>query len=843
MAIDAMNEHGTQKAAPPPEVRRSFARRLLRLLALGAGGALLGVAGVVGAFAYHGRDLPPFQALTDYRPPQVSRVFDRNGVQVAEFFHERRTLVPIERIPLVLKQAVIAAEDSSFYEHKGLDYAGIARALLKDAAHFRLAQGASTITQQVVKNLVLSPERSVARKIKEAILARRIEQNLSKDEILYIYLNHMLFGHVRYGVEEASRFFFDKPVEKLTLGEAALLAGLLQSPAKLSPINHPDRAKARQTYVLRQMAENRFISRQEAEEEIERPIALAPRGFRSVGPYYAEEIRRTLVARYGEELVYEGGLRVEVGMDRHLQELCDAALKRGLEEVDRRFGLKPPALSVDAKVLAAARPRLEARERTVGTRRSGPRPELAWDFGHATAESLESPDGLVDVVDQEVLEPGAVVVAPVASVGEGEAIVDLGSRKGVIAFEQMKWARPYSVKWTEPPKKASDVLAAGQLARVRVLELPIPGPKAGDPPPVLLALAPVPQVQGALVAVDPATRHVLALAGGYDFALSAFNRATQAKRQPGSAFKPFVYAAALASGKFTTASIVNDAPELIRDPWTGKAWKPQNFEKDVYEGPLTLREALSKSKNTVSVRLVESIGPQAVIDLARRVGIDSPLPETMTLALGTAEVSPLELANAYATFTALGKRAAPILITRVVDASGQVLEAHLAAPEETLPPAVAYVTTSLMRSVVEMGTGVQAGELRRPVAGKTGTTSDSRDAWFSAFTPDLVATAWVGFDDHGSLGSSLTGGLAALPIWLEFMKGATEGRPRLEFPEPPGVEVVRIDPRSGLRAAEGAPGRQEVFVEGTSPTEVAVRPGEADPNMLFLEDGGGRRRP
>ncbi len=836
MSTDPMSE----REAPE---RRSLAAKVLRILALAAGGALLAAAGVVALFVYFGRDLPPFEAVTDYRPPQVTRVFDRTGAPVVEFFHERRTVVPIERIPKVLKQAVIAAEDASFYQHKGLDYLGIARALLKDVTHLRASQGASTITQQVVKNLVLSPERSVARKVKEAVLSRRLEQNLSKDEILSIYLNHILFGHLRYGVEEASRFFFNKPVEKLALGEAALLAGLPQSPAPLSPINHPDRAKARQTYVLRQMAENHFITREEAEEEIKRPLAIAPRAFKPVGPYYAEEVRRALVARYGEQQVYEGGLRVEVGMDRRLQELCDAALKHGLEEVDHRFGFKPAALSVDAKALAAARPKLEARERAALTRKPGRKSELLWDFSRATAEALQSPEGLLDAVDEEPLEPGATVVAPVLSAGDAEALVDLGMRKGVLAFEPMKWARPYSVKWTDPPKKASEVVSAGQLVRVRVLELPKAGAKPGDEAPVPLALAPVPQVQGALVSVDPTTRHVLALAGGYDFALSAFNRATQAKRQPGSAFKPFVYAAALASGKFTTASLVNDAPELIRDPWTGKEWKPQNFEKDVYEGPLTLREALSKSKNTVSVRLVEAVGPQAVIDLARRAGIDSPLPETMTLALGTAEVSPLELANAYATFAALGKRASPILIIRVVDPSGKVLESHVAAPEETLSPAVAYVTTSLMRSVVEMGTGVQASELRRPVAGKTGTTSEARDAWFSAFTPDLVATAWVGFDDHSSLGATLTGGAAALPIWLEFMKGATEGRPRLEFTEPPGVESVRIDPQSGLRAAEGAPGREEVFVEGTSPKEVAARPGEADPGMLFLEDGGGRRRP
>jgi penicillin-binding protein 1A len=721
----------------------------------------------------------------------------------------------------------------------------------------KLAQGASTITQQVVKNMVLSSERSITRKVKEAILARRLEQNLSKDEILFLYLNHIYFGHGRYGVEEASRFYFDKPVGKLTLGEAALLAGLPQSPARLSPVRHPDRAKARQIYVLNQMVENGMITRAAANAEIARPLHVVGKELDAPGPYYTEEIRRTLVERYGEELIYEGGLRIDIGMDAEIQRAADKAIRQGLEEVEHRAGFRAPELSVSREILTALRatavsakpeePEGQADEDEKGGGDEGGGPK-AWDFSAATAEGVGKAATLAKQVKIVPLAVGIEVVAPVLSVSDGEAVLDLGSVEGSIPFERMKWARPYApAKWTAAPKKASDVLSRGALVRVRVLEMPraaatpAKASKAKAKPQLAtrasLELAPIPEVQGALVVIDPETRQVVALSGGYDFSASSFNRATQAHRQPGSAFKPFVYAAALASGKFTTASILNDAPDVFRDPWTGKEWKPQNFEKDEFDGPMMLREALAKSKNTISVRLIEAIGPEAVIDLARRAGISSQLPENLTLALGTGEVSPLELANAYTTLAAMGKRADPILVSRVTDATGKVLEEQHAVPEETIPPAIAYITTSLMRSVVETGTGMRASELNRPIAGKTGTASGNRDAWFSGFSPALVATAWVGYDDHSPLGHSETGGRAALPIWLDLMKAALQDQPLTDFVVPAGVEEVLIDPETGLRAAEGAPGRTEVFVEGTAPEDYAQPPGQVDPRELFLEDG------
>ncbi|HEX8825075.1 MAG TPA: penicillin-binding transpeptidase domain-containing protein, partial [Archangium sp.] len=408
-----------------------------------------------------------------------------------------------------------------------------------------------------------------------------------------------------------------------------------------------------------------------------------------------------------------------------------------------------------------------------------------------------------------------------------KARVDLVGRMAEIPFASVTWAR---LKGKSAPTKMSQVMKPGDIVRVRVLRV--------SPAPALLdaTLDQVPLVQGGLVVIRPEDRHVVALVGGYDFARSPYNRATQARRQPGSSFKPFIYGAALGSGRFTPISTVNDAPEAIRDPYTGKTWKPQNYDR-AFDGPMTLRQALTKSKNTVSVRLIEAITPTAAIDFARRAGIRSELPENLTLALGTGEVTMLEAANAYATLQANGRYAEPLLLLKVTDAQGKVLEEHQPAFEETLPPAVAYLTTSLMRSVVEEGTAKAVTELNRPAAGKTGTASENRDAWFSGFTADWVASAWVGFDDHSPLGSSETGGRAPLPIWLDFMRAAHEGLPSREFEVPPGVVQLRIDPATGLLAGSSVPGRLESFMEGTQPTAEAPPPGHVSPSDFFLQEG------
>jgi penicillin-binding protein 1A len=356
------------------------------------------------------------------------------------------------------------------------------------------------------------------------------------------------------------------------------------------------------------------------------------------------------------------------------------------------------------------------------------------------------------------------------------------------------------------------------------------------PKPLEVTLDQVPEVQGALTAIDPATRRVLALSGGYDFRLSPFNRATQAHRQPGSSFKPFLYAAALQSQRFTAVSVLNDAPEAVRDPYTGKVWKPQNYERTGFEGPMTVRQALTRSKNTVSVRLIEALTPEVAIDFARKVGIHSPMPDNLTLALGTGEVTQLEIANAYATFARAGRYADPLLLVRVSTPSGTVLEEHQASFQDGTSPAVAYLITSLMRSVVEEGTAAQVRELNRPAAGKTGTTNEYRDAWFDGYTPTLLASAWVGFDDHSSLGPGESGAKAALPVWLRFMKAAVEGSATSDFEVPPGVVLVRVDPSTGLLAGPHLPGRQEAFLEGTAPVSEAPAPNEASPDRFLMED-------
>lgn len=744
-------------------------------------------------------DLPTFDELVDYRPKESTKVFAPDGTQVGEFFEERRTVIPPHEIPEVLKRAILAAEDAQFYEHEGLDYVGIARAFFKNLSSGETRQGASTITQQVVKTFLLSPERTYTRKIKEAILARRLERNLSKDEILYLYLNQIYFGHGRYGVEEASLFFFGKKARDLDLGEAALLAGLPQSPARLSPVRYPDPAKQRQRYVLDRMLENGWISQAEHDAEYDRPIRLAERPADPPGPYYLEEVRRYLVERYGNEQVLTGGLRVYVGMDPELQRAADRAVRESLVEYDRRHGYRGPVGKLD-----------EDRRAQVVEKAKGGR--------------------AVDVLSLRAvtLEPGARLFGAVAAVDEKAVTVWFGGREGTIARKDAEWALG--------GKKLGSLLKKGDIVHVEVLSAR--GAKAE------LALWQEPAIQGAVVAIEPTSRRVVAMTGGYDFERSSFNRATQALRQPGSTFKPFVYGAALESGRWTPASLVVDAPETFRDPWTGKDWKPQNYERNRFDGTMTLRRALATSKNTVPVRLISELGPDPVLDFARRAGIRSPMPRNLTLALGTGDLTVIELANAYATLASQGMYAEPILVERVEDRRGVVLEENRPKPAPTISPALSYVLTRLLQAVVEEGTGVRANVLGRPTAGKTGTTSDNKDAWFAGYTTDLVTVSWAGFDEPRPLGHRETGGRTAVPAWVEVMKAWHEKRPAREFPVPEGVEFAAIDPKTGLLAPLDAPPsevEETAFVQGTAPTERALAPGlhPADaPLELFL--GGGR---
>ncbi|HEY6004582.1 MAG TPA: transglycosylase domain-containing protein, partial [Anaeromyxobacter sp.] len=649
-------------------------RRRVRLGALAALAALVAGGGVLFAWT---RELPAFDTLRDYKPLVSTRVFGVNGQEVFVFARERRTVVPLEEIPPVLRQAVLAAEDAHFYEHEGVNYLAVARCAVKGLLRAGVACGGSTITQQVVKTFLLSSDWKLKRKVKEFILAPRLEKNLSKDEILFLYLNQIYFGHLRYGVEEASRFYFGKPAKELGLGEAAALAGIVQSPMRHSPVNHPASAKERQRYVLRRMVEEGFISKPQADAEAARPIPVRPPEDDPPGEFYADAVRKYLDERYGAEVVETEGLQVDVAMDPVLQRYAEAALQAGLRAVDKRQGWRGPLLHLEKAQLDAALPLWRERISRAETRRGQ---VYVWDLSRVNPKVIDPEDaeeqGVARMARARVLETGEVYAGLVVEADEKSATVDLGNARGTFGLADVAWARKWNpTSATASPKKVSSVVREGDVVPVRVMPGKIPLDRAvREKRPLPLSLEQTPQVQGALVALDLPTRGVRALVGGYDFRTSQFNRALQAKRQPGSAFKPFVWGTAIESRRFTPATVVYDTPDLYRDPWTGKEWKPRNFERDEFDGPMLLGAALAHSKNTVSVKLVDALGVDAVASFAHRMGISTDMPRNLTLALGTGEVIPIELVNAYASIAAHGFQAQPIFVLRVRDRTGKVLE-------------------------------------------------------------------------------------------------------------------------------------------------------------------------
>jgi len=865
-------------------VRRKSRRawRIVRLVLLAILVPPLLGAGVVFAWT---RELPAFDTLKDYEPLVSTRVYAMDGSEVFQFARERRTVVPIQHIPDVLKKAVMAAEDARFYQHEGVNYLAIARCLGRGVLRGGVACGGSTITQQVVKTFLLTTDSRVKRKVKELVLAPRLEQNLSKDEILYLYLNQIYLGHLRYGVEEASRFYFAKGVKDLSLAEAAMLAGVIQSPMRWSPVNHPVAAKKRQQYVLRRMREEGWITQAQFQAELDRPIVTHPPAPDPTGPWYADAVRKQLDEKYGAERVETDGLVVQVAMDPRLQRYAELALEGGLRAVDRRQGWRGPLFHLEPARRQSA---LLLWRRQLESVDPGPGEVMVWDLGRVDPESIEPGEhqerDIARMARARPLAVGDTYAGLVVKVEDKVATVDLGNAQGEIALSNVAWARKWNPsEATAAPRKMSSVLTEGDVVRVRVMPTRISPERAVREKKALpLSLEQTPQVQGALVAIDPETRGVRALVGGLDYgSQNLFNRALQAHRQPGSAMKPFVWGAAVESRRFTPGTIVYDTPDLYRDPWTGKEWKPRNYEKDQFDGPMLLGAALAESKNTVSVKLVNSLGVDAVIDFAKRMGVADELPRNLTLALGTGEVTPLELTNAYASIAAHGFEAEPLLILSVKDRHGKVLEEHVPvvpprvmpdgapAPDATAPgtepvptalagdaqaqpaatgglppfplpatgtrPDVAYVLTSMMRQVIESGTAAAAKALSRPAAGKTGTTQDHRDAWFVGFTPDLVAGVWVGFDDHAVLGPRETGAMAALPAWISFMQAAVGNRPPLTFDLVPGVEQVRIDAASGKLAGPQSPDAPFVpFLAGTAPSEASAQDGTTPPPQNFF---------
>jgi penicillin-binding protein 1A len=764
--------------------RTAAGRRVLMGLAIVTGGAALALIVLAGVFTYYGRDLPTISALKTYRPPQISRILDRHGKLVAESFTERRTVVPMSKVPRVLVLSVLAAEDADFYRHRGLDYAGVIRALVHDVLRRRGTQGASTITQQLVKTMLLTPERSIARKVRELILARRLEQELGKDEILGLYLNQINFGHGRYGVEEASRFYFGKHVEELSLAEASLIAGVPQNPSRLSPFSHPEAARRRQLYVLSQLEHKRAqywddLPLDAIAEARKQPAKLVDedQGHESA-PEVATMGRDGLVAELGAETVKLGGFTVQTSADLDLELTARAALHAGLVRIDERQRLQAPLRA----------PKREPRKETVTLLSVG-----------------RTYDAIVRGSDP----------------ASAELVLDVG---GHVARAPIKGLE----RWNPKQLSAEKFAEPGAAVRAIVDRVDV----GTDPARAHLLLGP----QGAVVILDARTREVLALVGG-DEAIYGFNRATQAVRQPGSTWKPIEYALALETRKFTPASLVLDAPEVYDQ------WRPNNYETWHYVGAVRLREALAQSINLVAIRVVADLGPQNVVAFAKRLGIRSELDPTLALALGASGVRPLELVNAYATFAA-GGQYAPVRTVRSIrgpDGKSIPLKAQ-AAPEEVLSSAGAYLITSMMTSVVQGGTGKAARVLDRPIAGKTGTSNKSRDAWFIGFTPEIVAGVWVGYDDLRSLGAHESGANSALPIWIDIMKTLLKDRPAVDFPMPNGLVLTKIDPKSGKLAYEGQPDAiDEVFLEGTVPTEVATPPDVVDTGTFMMEQLGDGR--
>ncbi len=687
---------------------------------------LVGAAVALGlAYRMFTADLPNIATLQDYRPRLVSKVFSEEGNVIGEFFIEKRELVPLEKVPKVLHDAMIAAEDANFYEHEGLDFFGIIRALIKNIRAGGIVQGGSTITQQVVKSLLLTPERSIKRKIREAILAYRLERSLSKKGILYLYLNQIYFGHGAYGVQVAAKNYFDHDVTEVDLAEAALLAGLPRAPSRYSPARkgNTDLARERQAYVLQRMQEENLISREQAQQALARPILLmenaAPEGDeedapgpiskeeilgqpepiriyplrhvnKEVAPYFIDTIREYLLGKYGKEKTFCGGLRVYTTLREEDQQAAQEAVRYGVDAYMERH--------------------------------------------------------------------------------------------------------------------------------------PEQGDEDTDNP-----------LDGALLALDLPQGYVRAMVGGLDYGRSQYNCAVHARRQPGSAIKPLIYSAALDKG-YTPATIVVDSPLVFNDPVLEEKWKPKNYSR-YFVGPTTLRDALTHSRNVVTIKILRDIGVSYAIRYARRLGVSSPLSPDLSLALGSSEITLQELLIVYATFAMEGSKPTPLSLHRVVDAEGQILEEHLPEAEEVISPQTAFLVTSLLQSVVKEGTGRAARALGVPAAGKTGTTNEFKDAWFIGYTPDRIAGVWIGHDQPKNLGKRESGGRVAAPVWVHYMKNTLPAGSRKSFYMPSGIVFSRIDTKTGLLATRSSTKtRLECFVEGTEPKDFSPEERDQDEAEFFKEE-------
>jgi penicillin-binding protein 1A len=780
---------------------------------------IVAVGAAAGFLWHYSKSLPDYSQLQDYEPAVMTRVHASDGSLLAEYARERRLYIPIQAVPKLVINAFIAAEDKNFYEHGGVDFSGIARAMMLYVQQYgsgRRPQGASTITQQVAKNFLLTNEVSFSRKIKEALLSMKIERAFSKERILELYLNEIYLGMGAYGVAAASLLYFDKSVHELSVAEVAYLAALPKAPNNYHPFRQRERAVERRNYVIERMLEDRFITAQEAEKARKEPLKIAQRSTGAhvfAAEYFAEEVRRYISENYTEKKLYEGGLSVRTTLDPKMQVLARNVLVDGFVRFDEQQGYRGPISKLDvtgdwglrlAEVKALA-------------------DVVPWRL----AVVLESGDTSARVGLQPTREPGGAI--------------SKSREVGTLPLEGLKWARPTTGPMKgKVPIKTSQVLEPGDVVYVE--------PFAGKPDQLRLRQAP--EVSGALVAMDPQTGRVLAMVGGFSYDQSQFNRATQAQRQPGSSFKPLVYAAALDNG-YTPSTVVLDAPLEI-DTGTG-IWAPENYTKKYY-GPSTLRFGIEQSRNVMTVRLAQDVGMPLIGEYAKRFGIYDNLPPYLSFALGAGETTLLRMVGAYAMFDNGGRKIQPTLIDRIQDRYGRTIYRHdsrecrdcsaekwasqnepvlVDKRDRVLDPMTAYQITSMMEGVVQRGTATVVKEVGKPIAGKTGTTNDEKDAWFIGFSPDLVVGVYLGYDKPRHLGKGATGGVLAAPIVRDFMKVALADKPPVPFRVPAGIKLIRIDPKTGMRAA---PGDQRIILE-------AFKPGTAPPDnysVIGVTDADGR---
>ncbi|WP_378951827.1 penicillin-binding protein 1A [Mesorhizobium sp. ANAO-SY3R2] len=767
--------------------------------------ALVVAAGVALYVGKLNKELPDYEVLAKYEPPVTTRIHASDGALMGEFARERRLYLPIQAVPDGVKAAFLSAEDKNFYNHPGIDVTGLGRAVLTNFQNFgsgRRQVGASTITQQVAKNFLLTADQTYERKIKEMILAFRIEQAYSKDRILELYLNEIFFGMGAYGIAGAALTYFDKSVNELTVAEAAYLASLPKGPSNYHPFRYPERAIERRNWVIDQMVVNGYVSREEGDKAKAAPLGVTPRrtgNYVFAGEYFTEEVRRELIARYGQNALYEGGLSVRTTLDPHLQAFARKSMQSGMLKYDRLRGYRGPVKNIDV---------------------SGD-----WGVPLGEVKGLEDvPEWRLAVVLDSSKAGLQIGLQPKREIS---GALSKEREESTISKDDMSFAMRHVVDGKRlKANSPAEVLKAGDVIYVEKNA-------KGEG----YALRQPPEVSGGLIAMDPHTGRVLAMVGGFSFSQSEFNRATQAMRQPGSAFKPFVYAAALDNG-YTPASVIMDGPITIQTGST--TWSPKNYDGRA-AGPSTLRAGIERSRNLMTVRLANDMGMKTVAEYAERFGVYDKMLPVLAMSLGSGETTVMRMVSAYSVMANGGRQIKPSLIDRIQDRYGKTVFKHdergcegcvatewsnqqepelVDNSEQVLDPMTAYQITSMLEGVVQRGTATTLLELGRPIAGKTGTTNDEKDAWFVGYTPNLVVGLYFGFDKPQSLGKGTTGGGLAAPVFKDFMKVALEGTPKVDFVVPEGMRLISIDRKTGMQAQEGQGGTiMEAFKPGTGPAD------------------------